>query len=252
MKDNTKRFSDRVEQYVKYRPSYPAAALDFIYEEAALAPATCIIADIGSGTGIFSRLLLERGSTVVAVEPNTEMRLAAEDQLGGHDRYRSVDGSAEATKLGAGSVDCIVSAQAFHWFEPESTRLEFRRILRADGSVALIWNTRLVDDPFGADYDQLLLRYAPDYKDVNHRRLHHEDFASFFRDGSYKKAEFANEQLFDLEGLIGRTLSSSYVPLPGSPSYKPYMEALGALFDKHQQNGIVSFQYRTDIYVGLV
>ncbi|SDW95983.1 class I SAM-dependent methyltransferase [Paenibacillus sp. CF384] len=251
MKDNTKRFSDRVEQYVKYRPTYPAAALDFIYEEGSLVPSSAI-ADIGSGTGIFTRLLLERGSNVVAVEPNIEMRLAAEAQLGGYDRYRSVDGSAEATTLSDDSVDCIVSAQAFHWFEPESTGREFRRILRADGHVALIWNTRLIDDPFGADYDQLLLHYASDYKDVNHRRLHREDFASFFRDGSYKKAEFANEQRFDLEGLQGRTLSSSYAPLPGTPSHEPYMEALKVLFNKHQQDGVVSFRYTTEIYFGMV
>ncbi|WP_308636868.1 class I SAM-dependent methyltransferase [Paenibacillus silvisoli] len=251
MKDSKERFSDRVDQYVRYRPSYPSDAIDYLFAEAGLTPSS-IIADIGSGTGIFTRLLLERGSAVRAVEPNTEMRLAAEEQLSGFAGYRSVNGSAEATTLEDGSVDGIVSAQAFHWFEPASTRAEFQRILRPGSKVALIWNKQLVEDAFGSEYDGLLLQYAPEYKDVNHRRLSHEDFAAFFRDGRYMKTSFSNHQLFDLDGLKGRTMSSSYAPLPGSPAFEPYMEALEALFEKHQQDGTVRFRYETDIFLGSV
>ncbi|RAP74178.1 class I SAM-dependent methyltransferase [Paenibacillus montanisoli] len=249
--DSKKRFSDRVGQYVRYRPSYPAEAVDFLYAEAGLTLSS-VIADVGSGTGIFTRLLLERGNAVYAVEPNTDMRLAAEEQLSDFDRFRSVNGSAEATTLPDASVDAIVSAQAFHWFEPESTRLEFRRIVRPGSKTALIWNKRLVEDDFCSEYDRLLLHYAPEYKDVNHRRLSHEDFAAFFQGGKYAKAVFANQQLFDLEGLKGRTMSSSYVPLPGSPAFEPYMKALETLFQAHQKDGAVRFPYETEIYLGTV
>ena len=252
MKDSKELFSDRVEQYQAYRPGYPEEALRFLYEALDFASAA-LVADIGSGTGIFTRALLERGSAVVAVEPNREMRRAAEAALSGYPGFRSVDGAAEATTLGDGSVDRIVSAQAFHWFDIPGAKREFARILKPDGIVALVWNRRRTDaGPFAEAYERLLRTYGREYERVNHTNLKHEDFASFFRDGAYEKRTFAHRQTYDKEGLKGRTMSSSYCPLPGESNFEPMMAELERLFDETQRDGVVAFDYATDIFYGKV
>lgn len=248
--DSTSRFSNRVENYVQYRPGYPAEAIDQVCVEAGLKE-DAVIADVGSGTGIFTRKLLERGYRVFAVEPNNEMREAAEQSLSGYESFVSVKGTAEATTLPDHSVDCIVSAQAFHWFDLQRTRLEFRRIIKPDGIAALVWNKRLSQaDDFAAEYELLLKQSAPDYMIVDHRLLGHEQFADFFQDGRYNRNEFANEQKFDLAGVIGRALSSSYTPPPGSSHHEAFIAELEAIFHKHQQNGLVTFHYTTEVYSG--
>ena len=249
--DSKERFTNRVENYVKYRPSYPKEAVDFLYHEVGFEEQGTI-ADVGSGTGIFTRLLLMRGSAVYAVEPNRAMREAAEKALGGFERFYSREGSAEQTGLPDRSVDHIVSAQAFHWFDIPLAKREFGRIVRPGGKVALIWNSRLTDgDGFSEGYEQLLNRYANDYGRVNHKNISPAEFDSFFR-GGYRKAEFPNRQEFDFEQLKGRLLSSSYVPLPGEKNYTPMMEALLDLYDRFQVNGRVAFRYVTEIYYGEV
>ncbi|BBH19353.1 methyltransferase [Paenibacillus baekrokdamisoli] len=250
MVDSKNRFSNRVENYVKYRPSYPEMAVDYLCEEAGL-EVSDILADIGSGTGIFTRKLLERSYRVVAIEPNAEMRHAAEAMLSEYSNFTSVNGTAEATTLAEHSVSCIVSAQAFHWFELSKTKEEFNRILKPNGKVALIWNKRLSDtDAFAIEYEQLLKQSAVDYEIVDHRLLGEEQFASFFRDGQYMLRKFANEQHFDRSGFIGRVLSSSYTPPPGSIHHEAFIAKLGAIFEKHQHNGSVIFRYETEVYTG--
>lgn len=250
--NSKERFSNRVELYEKYRPSYPVAAIDHLYDTVGLSPG-CEVADVGAGTGIFSKLLLERGSRVTAVEPNKEMREAAEKNLGGEGGFRTVAGSAEATGLPDGSVDFIVCAQAFHWFDREATQAEFRRILKPGGKVALIWNTRLTEGtPFREDYDRLLHKYGTDYQEVKHTNITEESLASFFRLGRIQEARFPNQQWFDFEGLSGRLLSSSYSPIPGDPNYEPMMSELRSLFDRSQQNGEISFDYETQVFWGEV
>jgi ubiquinone/menaquinone biosynthesis C-methylase UbiE len=248
--DSTQRFSDRVDNYVKYRPSYPQELVDFLYTELGFTNES-IVADVGSGTGIFTKLLLERNSKVFAVEPNKDMREAAERMLQAAPGYVSVNGTAEATTLEDGSVDFIVSAQAFHWFNCEKAKEEFSRIVRPSGKVVLIWNNRERDQtPFDKAYEELLVQYGKDYTKVRHVNIQQEELASFFQLGTYTKKSFMNGQTVDFDGLKGRLLSSSYIPLPDEEPYEEMLAALRALFDTYQENGTVTIVYVAEIYYG--
>lgn len=243
------RFSDRVENYIRYRPGYPPAVMDLLRVEAALT-AQSVVADVGSGTGISAELLLREGCTVYGVEPNRDMREAAERLLSAYDSFRSVDGKAQATTLGDASVDLIVAAQAFHWFDTPETRAEFCRILRPGGAVALIWNERVTDTtPFLRGYEALLLKYGTDYAAVRHENIDADALARFFG-GPFTTRSFPNFQDFDFAGLAGRLLSSSYAPAPGHPRHEPMMQELRALFDTCAENGKVRFDYRTSVHLG--
>jgi len=250
--DVTERFSDRVEQYVAHRPTYPAALVDRLVARAGLGEGSTI-ADVGSGTGIFAALLLARGLRVFAIEPNRAMREAAERLLGADGRFVSVDGSAESTGLEDASVDALCAAQAFHWFDPARARAEFSRILRPGGVVALIWNDRKVDStPFLAAYDALLRTHGTDYVQVNHRNVDAGRLRSFFGAAGYTEDVFANQQRFDWEGLYGRAMSSSYVPAEGSPGYRPFIDGLREVFDRHANAGVVTFEYDARLYLGTI
>ena len=243
------RFSDRVENYVRYRPSYPQAIIGLLRQEAGLT-ASSSVADIGSGTGISAALFLQQGCTVHAVEPNRKMREAAEHLLAGQASFHSIHGSAQATTLPDRSMDLIVAAQAFHWFNAPETRAEFSRILKPDGRIALIWNERKLDaTPFLRDYEQLLLDHATDYGQVRHELVSPEALAQFFI-GPHTVHDFPNQQQFDFEGLQGRLLSSSYAPGPGHPQHPPMIASLRSLFDHHQQGGQVIMDYTTRVYLG--
>lgn len=248
--DSKERFSNRVDTYVKYRPSYPTEAINYLYDVIGLHPHS-EIADIGAGTGVFSKLLLARGSHVTAVEPNDEMRKAAERMLGEENHFSIVSGSAEATGLPDHSIDAIVCAQSFHWFDRSAAQLEFCRILRPGGKVVLIWNSRHTHGTlFREEYDQLLQTFATDYKEVNHKNISRDILLSFFKPGTMQEADFIHGQIFDFEGLSGRLLSSSYSPVPGDPRYEPMIEELRKVFDRNNQEGTVSFDYETQVFWG--
>ncbi|RKP48010.1 class I SAM-dependent methyltransferase [Cohnella endophytica] len=246
------RFSSRVEKYTKYRPSYPKEAIDYLYDEVGLSDRSNVL-DIGAGTGIFSRLLLEKGTSVTAVEPNAEMRAAAESASEGDTNFRAIAGSAEETGLPEHSFDAIVCAQAFHWFDRSAAQTEFRRVLKPGGKAILVWNTRVLEGtPFLEGYESLLHRLGTDYGEVNHRNISREMLEDFFRPGALREARFFIRQLFDFDGLSGRLLSSSYSPEPGHPNYEPMMKELRELFDRNEQDGTVSFDYVTEVYWGEV
>jgi SAM-dependent methyltransferase len=250
--DSKERFSNRVDMYVKYRPSYSKEAIDYLYTSVGLS-SDADAADVGAGTGIFSKLLLERGTCVTAVEPNAAMREAAAERLGEYPNFRTVTGSAEETGLPERSVDFIVCAQAFHWFDRAASQAEFRRILRPGGKVVLIWNSRLTHGtPFLEQYEQLLRTYGTDYNEVNHKNISMEMLETFFQDGGLHEARFHNRQVLDFDGLKGRLMSSSYCPVPGHPSHEPLMAELKQLFDRSQQGGTVSLDYEIEIYWGEV
>ncbi len=249
---NTERFSNRVDDYVKYRPSYTEEAIAFILHEAALT-ADSLVADIGAGTGIFSKLLVDRGLQVVAVEPNAAMREAAERELGRSPNYRSAAGTAEETGLAGHAADAVTCAQAFHWFDQARAQQEFRRILKPGGKAFLVWNARKTGGtPFLEQYEQLLRRYGTDYEQVRHTNIPHEALEAFFREGTMKAARFANDQPCDFEGLSGRLRSSSYSPPQGHPDYEPMMAELRRIFDRNERDGKVVIAYETEIYCGEV
>ncbi|MCC2685378.1 MAG: methyltransferase protein [Paenibacillaceae bacterium] len=246
------RFTERVDDYVKYRPSYPEDALDYLFGEVGLRPGS-LVADIGAGTGIFSKLLLARGSRVIAVEPNEAMRSAADEMLGSEPNYRSVDGSAEATGLADSSVDFIVCAQSFHWFDQVATKVEFKRILRPGGKVVLIWNSRVPSGtPFLEGYEQLLHKYGEDYGRINHKNITLEQLRPFYSNGGPVKKVFFNRQMLDFDQLKGRAMSSSYVPALGHPNHDPFVAALRELFERNKRDGKVEMDYETEVYVGEV
>lgn len=245
--DSTKRFSDRVDNYVRYRPDYPTAVLDLLRDTCGLR-GTAVIADIGSGTGILSELFLKNGNLVYGIEPNDEMRAAAEKLLSRYDNFRSINGTAEATILPDDSVDFVTAGQAFHWFKPEPARIEFQRILKPGGWVALVWNTRNEQSAFMTGYEALLNQYAIGYQETKQTHSH-EEIPRFFG-GEPAIKEFPNEQIFDWEGLLGRVMSSSYAPLDGHPNHAPLVEGLRRLFDAFAENGRIHFQYQTRVYYG--
>jgi len=248
--DSTKRFSSRVENYIKYRPSYPPEIIGLLRAECGLARAS-VVADVGFGTGLLTRLFLENGNTAFGVEPNPDMRAAGERLLGGFPGFKSIVGTAEATTLGDESVDIVVSGQAFHWFDREPARREFVRILKPAGWVALIWNDRKTSSkPFLQDYERLLNTFARDYSVVNHSNVDPDAIQSFFDPGRFTLASFPNQQVFDFEGLFGRLMSSSYAPEPGNPKHEPMVTDLAALFQTYEKNGTVSFEYDTLVYYG--
>jgi SAM-dependent methyltransferase len=251
-KESKQRFSNRVEAYVKYRPSYPKEAIDYLYGKVGFTSQS-EIADVGAGTGIFSQLLLERGSHVTAIEPNQAMREAAEKMLAGIGNYSSISGAAEETNLQSHSVDFIVCAQSFHWFNQAATQIEFRRILREGGKAVLIWNSRLRQgSSFLAEYELLLNKFGSDYAKVNHTNITQDALIAFFKGGKLEEARFKIRQEFDFDGISGRLLSSSYIPLLGHPSYEPMMEDLRNLFKRNQLDGKVFIDYETEVFWGEV
>lgn len=248
----TERFSDRVDNYIKYRPGYPPQVLAHLKDKCGLSTAS-VIADIGAGTGIFTKLLLDEGYKVYAVEPNQPMRDAAVEQLSVYKNFIPVDGAAEDTTLPDKSIDLIVCAQAFHWFSNDNTKMEFKRILTDNAKTALIWNNRLNDaDEFSVAYDALLKNDSVDYNKVNHQNISDIDFKAFFKDGVYEVKKVPNIQVFDEGGLIGRAFSSSYVPPQGSDKGEQFLKLLKGLFNRYNNYGKISFHYQTEIYLGEV
>jgi SAM-dependent methyltransferase len=246
----TQRFSDRVDFYVRYRPRYPRALVEHLGQAGDLTPDS-VVADIGSGTGFLAEVFLCFGCAVIGVEPNAEMRAAAEALLAPYPRFRSVDGTAEATGLPAASVDWAVAGQAFHWFDGPAAARECRRILRPGGRAAICWNERdAAASPFMQEYDALIHRHSPEYEDVGHRNIGKVAYADFFGHDRYRLDAFPNAQAFDREGLRGRLSSSSYSPPPGHPGHAPMMADLDALFDAHQQDGSVTFTYVSKVFWG--
>ena len=245
----TSRFSDRVDNYVRYRPGYPPEALQVLKDECGLR-AGHVIADIASGTGIWTRMLLQNGNRVFGVEPNAEMRQAGERVLAEFPRFTSVVGKAEATTLPDASVDFVTAAQAAHWFDREKARPEFVRILKPGGWLVLLWNERVTDStPFLSAYEELLLQFGTDYEQVRHEHTT-DSLNEFFHPAPYQERVFANRQDFDYAGVEGRLLSSSYAPGPEMPNHLPMLAELKRIFDAHAVGGRAAFEYKTRVYFG--
>jgi SAM-dependent methyltransferase len=241
------RFSSRVNSYVRFRPSYPNQIIETLERHCGFT-SDSIVADIASGTGIFTKLLLDHGNRVFGVEPNAEMRSAGEEFLAAYPNFTSLTGTAEATTLGPRTVDFVTAAQAGHWFDRQKSRQEFARILKPGGWAVLVWNERKTDStPFLREYEDLLLRYGTDYNEVRHE---HTVVGEFFDPLPFEERTFDLQQVFDYAGVEGRLLSSSYAPGPGHPDHAPMLHELRGIVDRHQQGGKVSIEYATRMFYG--
>jgi SAM-dependent methyltransferase len=250
MTDVTQRFSSRVENYIKYRPGYPNEVIETLRSECGLTSGS-IIADVGSGTGILTEMFLRAGNTVYGIEPNREMREAAERLLKDYPRFLSVAARAEETTLDDASVEFVTAGQAFHWFDREKTRGEFARVLKQQGWIALIWNERVTTTtPFLVAYERLLKDYSTDYEQVDHRRIDEDVIRDFFGSDDFRLKQFKNVQVFDYEGVKGRLLSSSYAPEEGHQNYGQMLAELERIFQTYQDEGRVVFEYVTQMYYG--
>ncbi len=210
-----------------------------------------VVADVGSGTGILAKLFLDNGSVVYGVEPNAAMRQAAEASLASYEHFHSVAGRAEATTLKPDQADYVVAGQAFHWFQAEEARVEFRRILKHGGWVVLIWNSRrIAGTPFLEAYETFLKQWGIDYAEVQRRYDVTASLLALFGESAYERASFQNAQSLDGDGLRGRVLSSSYMPGAEHPRQGAMLDALRGLFDEHQEGGRVRIGYDTEVYFG--
>jgi len=250
--DPTERFTSRVEEYVRGRPSYPSEIVRLLANECSLT-ATSGIADVGSGTGLLSELFLKAGYSVACVEPNTAMRAAADGHLSRFPAFVSVAGRAEATGLPDASVDLITAAQAFHWFDPDTTRQEFFRVLRPPRWVALIWNERhAASSLFIREYDRLVANHAIERQIIDHNCIRTESIPNFFGNNHWKFATLLHIESMDWHRLRARLLSTSRMPSAGQSGFRPMLDELRKLYRKHQVDDRVSFPYMTHVYFGTI
>lgn len=251
MKNNpTTRFSNTVEYYVKYRPSYPQSIITFLQDKCGISTDK-LIADIGSGTGIFTKLLLDNHYKVIAIEPNNEMREKAEWLLSSYPNFKSSNATAENTELEDHSIDVITAATAFHWFDRVKTHREFFRILKPSGWCILLWNLRRVDaSPLMNEYENLLQKYGIDYVNVAAEKLDEKIISEFYLPIKVGVEKFSNMQRLDWAGFQGRILSTSYTPKPGHPNFDSMLQAAKKIFDQNQDQGYIEFFYTTKLYYG--
>ncbi len=250
---NEHKFDGMGQVYAQFRPSYPQAFITYLYADVLLR-ADSVLADIGAGTGILTRQLLEQGSLVYAVEPNPDMRAVAEADLNGFKNFVSINGTAEKTTLAADSIDCITVAQAFHWFDRPQFQKECRRILKTDGKAVLVWNSRDFESELVQENDAVNRKYCPNFKGfIGGMRgaVDEGDFDDFFV-GGYETKAFAHPLQFDKQGFIGRNLSASYALKENDSDYKAYIAQLGVLFEKYAVGNTLIMPNITRCYVGSV
>lgn len=245
------KFTGRACDYAVSRPSYASELIDLLYIEYGLS-STSVIADIGSGTGKFSKLLLDRQSTVFGVEPNSDMRNIAQKELWQYSNFHSVVGSAEDTTLPNNCVDCITVAQAFHWFDTAKFKSECLRIAKSNATVVLVWNTRDNEHIINREWQEISSLYCPDFKGFSNGIKENDEKITVFFDKGYSRVSFDNPLIFDREGFIKRSLSSSYSLRENDDGYPMYFSRLNELFDKYKNNGLIFIPNSTTAYIGKI
>jgi len=247
---NEEKFTGKAGIYGKFRPSYPSGLIDYLYSEVGFG-ADSVIADIGAGTGIFSGLMLERGSAVTCVEPNRDMLSAAKRALAEYDKASFVETSAEDTRFPAASFDFITVAQAFHWFDRPRFKTESARILKRGGRVVLIWNRRDDSAPLVGELFDINNRYCPNFKGFTGGAPGApEAYLDFFEGGKCDFRIFTNDLLMDEAGFVGRSLSSSYAPRENDADYNAYVGELRTLFAEYSSDGRLLMPHYASSYVG--
>lgn len=243
------KFTETTDYYHQYRPSYPAEIIDILIRDCHLTQEK-MIADVGSGTGILTKLFLDHGNKVFGIEPNKAMRQIGEAHLLGYKNFTSVDGSAEKTTLNNQSVDFVTVGTAFHWFDAVRSKLEFQRILRAPKWVVLIWQVRDMSKPLMQEWEDLIIQFGRDYK--NSRAQQFDQTIGDFFAGDWKQHTLDYQQVFDWEAFKGRLFSTSYSLRPGDDKFQDMLDKLRHIFEQYQQNGEVCFDYKTKMYYGLI
>lgn len=249
--DSVRRFSYRAGNYDKFRPNYPEALIEYLHASTPIR-SDHVIADIAAGTGIFTEQVAAWGNRVYAIEPNPYMRRIASQRLVALDRCILLEGTAESTGLPDDSIDIIVSAQAFHWFDLVRTKAEFRRVGRNSPRVAIVWNLRNTDTPFESAYETLIRRYAVDYLNVSQRKMNTVDVLSFFAPAVPEYRVFGHVDFLTHEQLRGRTCSYSFMPDGRSLLLPDMLASLATLFDTHQKGGKVRLSYKARLFVGAI
>ena len=250
---NEDKFNGMGKIYSKYRPSYPVNFIDYLFTDVGISQGSTI-ADIGSGTGILTRQLLEKGSKVYGVEPNDDMRAIAEANLKDFSKFKSINGNAENTTIAENSLDYITVAQAFHWFDREKFKKECQRILKHEGKVILVWNTRDNESKLVMENYEVNRKYCPNFKgfsDGMYGKTNEDDFSDFFN-GKYETKVFANNLILDIDGFIGRNLSASYALKSNDAQYDDYVNELKKIYEKYSNNGELIMPNFTRSYVGKV
>ena len=252
---NESKFDGKGSVYSKNRPSYPQEFIDFLYTDIGIT-ADSVIADIGSGTGKLTRLLLERGSRVFAVEPNTDMRTSAESDLNGFDRFVSINSSAEITSLDDNSVDFITAATAFHWFDRQAFKIECKRILKNNGKVIIVYNSRDEESDLVKKFYEINEKYCPAFKGFTGSGTlllpEKEGFYNDFFTGDYLIKIIGNDLVYNEQSFVERCLSSSYALRENAVNFSEYVKALKLFFQKHSKNNILIMPNITHSYIGLV
>lgn len=245
---NIERFNNRADNYDKYRPGYPPSLIQYLFEHVPLSDATVV--EAGCGTGIFSELLVPLTKRFYALEPNAEMMNKAKRQLSLYHNCYLFPNRAESTGLPDNSSDLIVCAQSFHWFDPEHTKKEFKRILKDNGNVAVIWNIRSTVTTFGRAYEQFIREFSTDREQIEKREKRADRLPHFFREGSMRYWEFDYHTQVSFEQLEGNTFSYSYMPNTDHPGVTKMRQTLKQLFNEHQQKNTVELHYKTVLFLG--
>lgn len=250
--DTTEKFTGKAEIYSKYRPGYPKKYIDYLISYNNLTSEKTV-ADIGSGTGIFTRELLQKNLKVIAVEPNEDMRNIAVESLKNYPKYTQLSTTAENTGIADNSIDLVTATQAFHWFDMPKFKVECKRILKPDCNVALVWNSRDFTSPLVNENAEICKKFCPDFKGFSGgMEENHEIYGQFFKDGKYETKFFTNDMELDLDSFIGRNLSASYALTKADANYDEFIEAIINLFEKYKKGGKIEFRNITRSYIGKV
>ena len=249
LQQNVRRFSRKAVLYDQFRPRYPMELLAFLGTY--ITPGSeQTVADIAAGTGIFTEQIAQWGTTVFVVEPNRSMGKLAQTRLKKYKNCVFVNGTAEFTGLRGDSVDLVVSAQAFHWFDLDKAKAEFRRIGRKNLLVAVVWNLRNTESVFEQAYEALLRQFGIDYLNVSQRRMETEEVLSFFAPASPEYHIFEHADPLTFTQLQGRIRSYSFMPDESAADYNEMLEAIAGLFNRYQQEGKVRLSYKTRLFIG--
>lgn len=246
----TEKFSGKASYYTEGRPAYSEKLIEYLCSNGLTERS--VVADIGSGTGIFSRQMLASGLVVYSVEPNGDMREAAEKNLSSFNKFTSVNGTASHTTLENNSIDLVTCAQAFHWFNVDEFNVECKRILKPNGKVVLIWNTRDMDASLNRECANVCKKYCPEFQGFNGGINNNDERISQFFGGEFEIKSFENDLIYDKDKFITRMLSGSYAPNPSDGQYQKYIDEFKVIFNKYSVNGILTLPNATVAYIGYI